>query len=150
MCLPLLACAVPNFHQQSRKCLNKSSLDGILDFTHKPRYYSFTGNHKLLTVIPVKFQRYLEAPSSEPWNPPAVLHSYMVTPHWEGAAVANNTIPCTGESCSISTALQYSPPVSGIPHTQTHTHTHTYTYTIDNSFKTFKSTLFLNFVHCLY
>ena len=55
--------------------------------------------------------------------------------------MANNTIPCTGELCSISTALQYSPPVSEIPHTHarartlslslslSHTHTHTHTHT---------------------
>jgi hypothetical protein len=87
--------------------------------------------HCLLPTL-IKFQRYLEVPSAQPWVLPAVLHSYILSPLWEGAAMANNTIPCTGESRSTP------PSVSGIPHT----------YTVWNSFTTIHSTLFLDFVHC--
>jgi len=131
-----------------QKGSSMSSLAGIRYFTHEPGYYRFTRNHKLLMVVSIRFQRYLEVHSVQPWALPAVFHSFMVSPWWGGADVANNTIPCTDELCSISTALWYSPPVSGIPHT--HTHTHTHTYTVDNAFKTVKSTMFLDFVHCFY
>lgn len=63
-------------------------------------------------------------------------------PQW-GADVVNNNIPWTGELCTISTALHYSPPVSGIPPT----HTHTQLIILS---KLSKSTLFLEFVYCLY
>ena len=122
-----------------------SSLAGIWYFTHELGYYSFTRNHKLLTVISIRFQRYLEVPSTRPWVLPAVFHSFMVSPQWGGAAVANNPIPCTGELCSISTALQYP-----LQFQEFHKHTHTHTHTVDNAFKTVKSTVFLDFVHCFY
>jgi hypothetical protein len=143
MCLPLLACAVLNFHQQSRKGLACPQwmvyeiLPMNLDITVSPEtincllpsLLSFRG---ILKFLQQSHEPHLQS-FTHTWSAPNEKEQL-----WQ-MTLFHAQVNHVAQALLCSTPLQFQ-----------EFHTHIHTYTIDNSFKTFKSTLFLDFVHCLY